>query len=54
MLRDPKFSYRTMSRDLKFLDIELAKKYHFLGICYNIFMYGLILSLLAFAVAFAF
>ncbi len=54
MLRDPKFLYSTMSRDLYFLGIVLAKKYHFLSICYNIFMYGLILSLLAFAVAFAF
>jgi len=53
MLRDPEFLYSTMSRDLYFLGIVLAKKYHFLSICYNIFMYGLIVSLLAFAVAFA-
>jgi hypothetical protein len=42
-----------MSRDLYFLGIVLAKKYRYLSICYNIFMFGLILSLLAFAVAFA-
>lgn len=53
MLRDPEFLYGSMSRDLYFLGIVLAKKYHFLSICYNIFMYGLIVSLLSFAVAFA-
>ncbi|MEZ4941601.1 MAG: DUF5706 domain-containing protein [Saprospiraceae bacterium] len=53
MLKDPEFLYGTMSRDLYFLGIVLAKKYRYLSICYNIFMFGLILSLLAFAVAFA-
>lgn len=53
MLRDPDFLYSSMSRDLYFLGIVLAKKYHYLSICYNIFMYGLIVSLLAFAIAFA-
>ncbi len=53
MLRDPEFLYSSMSRDLYFLGIVLAKKYHYLSICYNIFMYGLISSLLAFAIAFA-
>ncbi len=53
MLRDPEFLYSTMSRDLYFLGIVLAKKYTYLTICYNIFMYGLILSMLSFAVAFA-
>ncbi|MFN0013049.1 MAG: Pycsar system effector family protein [Saprospiraceae bacterium] len=53
MLRDPEFLYSTMSRDLYFLGIVLAKKYQYLSICYNIFMYGLIVSLLSFAVAFA-
>ncbi len=53
MLRDPEFLYSSMSRDLYFLGIVLAKKYHYLSICYNIFMYGLIASLLAFGIAFA-
>ncbi len=53
MLKDPEFLYGTMSRDLYFLGIVLAKKYRYLSICYNIFMFGLILSLLSFAVAFA-
>lgn len=53
MLKDPEFLYSSMSRDLYFLGIVLAKKYRYLTICYNIFMYGLILSILAFALAFA-
>jgi len=50
MLSDPDFLYSTMSRDLFFLGIVLAKKYRYLIICYNIFMYGLIISMLAFVV----
>lgn len=51
MLTDPEFLYSSMSRDLYFLGIVLAKKYRYLSTCYNIFMYGLILSMLAFAVS---
>ncbi len=53
MLKDSEFLYSTMSRDLYFLGIVLAKKYHYLSICYNLFMYGLITSVLAFGIAFA-
>lgn len=53
MLKDPEFLYSSMSRDLYFLGIVLAKKYQYLSICYNLFMYGLILSVAAFVVAFA-
>jgi predicted metal-dependent HD superfamily phosphohydrolase len=52
MLRDPDFLYSSMTRDLYYLGIVLAKKYKYLSICYNIFMYGLIASILAFGVAF--
>jgi predicted metal-dependent HD superfamily phosphohydrolase len=52
MLKDSEFLYSSMSRDLYYLGIVLAKKYHYLSICYNIFMYGLILSVAAFAIAF--
>jgi predicted metal-dependent HD superfamily phosphohydrolase len=52
MLRDPEFLYSSMTRDLYFLGIVLAKKYRYLSICYNIFMYGLIASILAFGVVF--
>ncbi len=52
MLVDPEFLYSTMSRDLYFLGIVLAQKYRYLSICYNIFMYGLIISVAAFSIAF--
>jgi predicted metal-dependent HD superfamily phosphohydrolase len=54
MLSDPEFLYSSMSRDLYFLGIVLAKKYQYLSHCYNIFMYGLIISMLAFGASFAF
>ncbi|MBV6439668.1 MAG: HD family phosphohydrolase [Haliscomenobacteraceae bacterium CHB4] len=53
MLKDSDFLYSSMSRDLYFLGIVLAQKYRYLSICYNIFMYGLIVSVAAFAIAFA-
>lgn len=53
MLKDSEFLYSSMSRDLYFLGIVLAQKYRYLSICYNIFMYGLIVSVAAFAIAFA-
>ncbi len=52
MIKDADFLYSSMTRDIYFLGIVLAKKYRFLSICYNVFMYGLIASVLAFAVAF--
>ena len=42
MIRDRDFLYSSMTKDLYFLGKVLAKKYHFLRICYNVFMYGLI------------
>jgi predicted metal-dependent HD superfamily phosphohydrolase len=52
MIKDPDFQYTSMTRDLYYLGKVLAKKYKFLTICYNIFMYGLILSVALFAFAF--
>lgn len=52
MLKDSEFLYSSMSRDLYFLGIVLAKKYRYLSICYNIFMYGLIISVLSFVLSF--
>jgi hypothetical protein len=37
---------------LYYLGKVLAKKYQYLSICYNIFMYGIIISVLAFGAAF--
>lgn len=52
MIKDSDFLYSAMTRDLYYLGVVLAKKYHYLRLCYSVFMYGLIISLLAFALAF--
>lgn len=52
MLNDKYYMNNSMIKDNYFLGVVLAKKYRFLRIAYNIFMYGLIVSILAFVVAF--
>lgn len=52
MIRDSDYLYSTMTRDLYFLGVVLAKKYRYLSICYGVFMYGMIISVLAFAFSF--
>lgn len=51
MIRDSEYLYSTMTRDLYYLGIVLAKKYRYLSICYGVFMYGMIISVIAFAVS---
>jgi predicted metal-dependent HD superfamily phosphohydrolase len=52
MLGDKNYLYSSMIKDNYFLGVVLAKKYRYLRIAYNIFMFGLILSMIAFALAF--
>ncbi len=52
MIKDSDFLYSSMTRDLYYLGVVLAKKYRYLRICYNIFMYGLILAVILFAVSY--
>ena len=52
MLNDKYYMNASMIKDNYFLGVVLAKKYRFLRIAYNIFMYGLIIAMLAFVVAF--
>ena len=54
MIKDSDFLYSSMTRDLYYLGIVLAKKYRLLRICFDIFMYGVILSVLVFVVVFLF
>lgn len=54
MIKDEDFLYSSMTRDLYWLGKVLAKKYRLLSICYNIFMYGLIASVIAFGVVYTF
>ena len=52
MLGDRDYLYSSIVKDNYFLGVVLAKKYRFLRIAYNIFMYGLILTVIAFVVAY--
>lgn len=52
MIKNSDFLYSSMTRDLYYLGKVLSKKYRYLSICYSIFMYGLIGSVIAFAIAF--
>lgn len=52
MLGDRDYLYSSVVKDNFFLGIVLAKKYRYLRIAYNIFMWGLIVAILAFAVIF--
>ena len=51
MMDDKDFLYGSLIRDVYFQGIALGKKYRWLRLSYNVFMYGLILSVLAFLVA---
>ena len=53
MLNDKDYLYSSIVKDTYFLGVVLAKKYRLLRIAYNIFMFGLILVILAFALAYA-
>ncbi len=54
MIKDRDFLYSSMTKDLYFLGVVLAKKYRYLSHCYNVFMYGMIATVFAFVVAFLF
>ena len=53
LISDKEYLYDSMIKDFYFLGQVLGKKYQYLRICYSIFMYGLIVSVIAFAIAFA-
>lgn len=52
MLNDKQYLYTSVVKDNYFLGVVLAKKYKLLRIAYNIFMYGLIIIMIAFALSF--
>ena len=54
VMDDHDFLYDNLIRDVYAQGVVLGKKYHLLRIAYNIFMYGLIVSILAFIIAFTF
>ena len=51
MLKDKEYLYNSMIKDIYYLGIVLARKYRLLRVAYTIFMWGLILAVIAFAVA---
>jgi HD superfamily phosphodiesterase/uncharacterized membrane protein len=51
MLKDRDYLYNSMIKDIYFLGVVLAKKYRYLRIAYTIFMWGLIIAVIAFAIA---
>lgn len=52
MMKDNEYLNSSMIKDIYFLGVVLARKYKYLRISYNIFMFGLIAAILAFAIAF--
>jgi predicted metal-dependent HD superfamily phosphohydrolase len=51
LLKDRDYIYGSMVKDIYFLGVVLARKYRLLRISYNIFMFGMILAVIAFGVA---
>jgi hypothetical protein len=50
VMDDRKFLYLTLLRDIYTQGIRLGQKYRMLTLAYNIFMFGLILSIIAFII----
>lgn len=51
MMKDPDYLYRSVVKDIYYLAIVLGRKYKLIRLAYNIFMIGIIVSVLAFAIA---
>jgi predicted metal-dependent HD superfamily phosphohydrolase len=52
VMKDPEYLYNSMIKDLYYLGLVLNRKYKLLRITYNIFMAGIIISCIAFVIAF--
>ncbi|HEX2607961.1 MAG TPA: Pycsar system effector family protein [Flavisolibacter sp.] len=50
MIKDKEYLYNTMMMDIYYLGVVLAKKYKYLRIAYTVFMWGLIIAVITFAV----
>ncbi|WP_448697521.1 Pycsar system effector family protein [Mucilaginibacter sp. AW1-3] len=51
MMNDNNFLYGSMVKDLYSQGVVLGRKYHLLRMSYNVFMYGLIISVIAFVIS---
>jgi predicted metal-dependent HD superfamily phosphohydrolase len=52
MMKDADYLYGSLTKDIYYLGKVLGKKYRYLRIAYSIFMYGFVLAILSFIVAF--
>lgn len=51
MITDKEYLYDSMIKDFYYLGQVLGHKYRFLRICYNIFIYGVVISVIIFVMA---
>lgn len=51
MMSDREFLYNSLTKDLYWQGKVLGRKYQLLNICYTVFMYGIVVSVLAFTIA---
>ncbi|MFK8061099.1 MAG: Pycsar system effector family protein [Polaribacter sp.] len=54
MMKDREYLYGSLTKDLYFLGLVLNRKYSILRLTYTVFMIGIIVSVLAFAISFYF
>lgn len=54
MIKDRDYLYGSMIKDFYFLGLVLNKKFSYLRICYNVFMFGFIISIIAYFITFLF
>ncbi len=52
LVKDKEYIYSSLTKDLYFLGLVLNRKYKILRITYTIFMLGIVISVIAFAIAF--
>jgi len=52
LMKNRELLYGSLTKDIYNLGVVLGRKYRFLRICYNIFMYGMILAVTAFFITF--
>jgi len=50
-MKDPDYLYGTLIKDIYQLGVVLGRKYKLVHLAYNIFMIGIIISVIAFAIA---
>ena len=54
MMKDGDYLYGSLTKDIYYLGVVLGKKYRWLRVSYNVFMVGLIISILSFVLAAAY